>query len=261
MAATKSIERTAQWLATASNAVAFTGAGISTESGIPDYRSPHGVWTKYKPGYFDEYLRSAAGRKRYWQQKSEGHNQMVSATPNEGHRTLAKWEAVGHLRGVVTQNIDGLHQQAGNEHVLELHGTARRIACLNCRFQALADRYVAGFLETSRVPDCPQCGGLLKHATISFGQGLPEDVLRTAAEWCRCAELLLALGSSLAVTPAADLPRIAKDAGAKLVIINRDPTPLDSIADVVIHDSIGEILTRIEEFRRDQGKDANQHSR
>ena len=261
MTSVEEIESTANWLASASNMVAFTGAGISTESGIPDFRSPLGVWAKYKPVYFDEYLRNADGRKRYWQQKSEGHDQMVSAAPNEGHKTLAKWEVAGNLRGVVTQNIDGLHQQAGNKHVLELHGTARRIACLNCRFDALADSYVATFLETSRVPDCPQCGGLLKHATISFGQGLSEDVLRTAAEWCRGAELLLALGSSLVVTPAADLPRIAKDSGARLVIINRDPTPLDSIADVVIHDSIGKVLTRIEKLRCGRGKDANQHNR
>ena len=257
----ESIESTGNWLARASKAVAFTGAGISTESGIPDFRSPQGVWTKYKPVYFDEYLRSADGRKRYWQQKSEGHSQMVNATPNEGHKILAEWEAIGHLRGVVTQNIDGLHQQAGNNQVLELHGTARKIACLNCRFHASADPYVAAFLETSRVPDCPQCGGLLKHATISFGQGLPADVLQMAAEWCRDAELLLALGSSLVVTPAADLPRIAKDSGAKLVIINRDPTPLDSIADVVINDSIGKALTRIEQFRTGEGKDANQRNR
>jgi NAD-dependent deacetylase len=261
MTSAHSIESTANWLASATNAIAFTGAGISTESGIPDFRSPHGVWAKYKPVYFDEYLRSAAGRKRYWQQKSEGHSQMVNAMPNEGHKVLAKWEAIGHLRGVVTQNIDELHQQAGNKQVLELHGTALRITCLNCRFNALADSYVADFLETSHVPDCPQCGGLLKHATISFGQGLPEDVLGMAAEWCRRAELLLALGSSLVVTPAADLPRIAKDSGAKLVIVNRDATPLDSIADVVIHDSIGKVLTRIDEFRSGKGEDVNQHSR
>lgn len=256
MTSNKNIETTANWLASATNAVAFTGAGISTESGIPDFRSPQGVWTKYEPVYFDEYLRSASGRRRYWQQKSEGHSQMVNATPNEGHETLAKWEAAGHLRGVITQNIDELHQQAGSQQVLELHGTARRIACLNCRFNAVADPYVADFLETSRVPDCPQCGGLVKHATISFGQGLPADVLRTAAEWCRGAEVLLALGSSLVVTPAADLPRVAKDFGAKLVIVNREPTPLDAIADVVIHDSIGKVLTHIEEFRGGQGKDA-----
>lgn len=258
MTTSETIERAANWLAGSKNAVAFTGAGISTDSGIPDFRSPGGVWTKYEPVYFDEYVRSPAGRQRYWQQKSEGHHQMVNALPNDGHRMLANWEAAGHLLGVVTQNIDGLHQRAGSKQVLELHGTACRVACLSCDFRDVTDKYVDTFLETSQVPNCPRCGGLLKHATISFGQQLPDDVLRTASEWCHRADLFLALGSSLVVTPAADLPRIAKGAGARLIIINRDATPLDSIADLVIHDSIGKVLLGIEEVRAADGKDAAQ---
>jgi NAD-dependent deacetylase len=261
MSAIDTFKRAADWLQNAANAVAFTGAGISTESGIPDFRSPHGVWTKYEPVYFDEYLRSSDGRQRYWRQKCEGHHQMVSAMPNEGHQVLAKWEAAGHLRGVITQNIDGLHQQAGSQQILELHGTARKVACLSCEFRDVADKYVDAFLETSIVPGCPQCGGLLKHATVSFGQQLPEEVLRTASAWCHRAELFFALGSSLVVTPAADLPRIAKGSGARLVIINHDPTPLDSIADLVIRDSIGKVITRIEELRSTDGKDAQQGNR
>ena len=261
MSATNTIERVADWLRNTVNAVAFTGAGISTESGIPDFRSHQGVWTKYQPVYFDEYLRSPAARQRYWHQKCEGHHQMVKAVPNEGHKILAKWEAGSHLRGVITQNIDGLHQQAGSKHVLELHGTAREVSCLRCEFHDAADPYVDAFLETSVVPSCPQCGGLLKHATVSFGQQLPGEVLQMASVWCQRAELFFALGSSLVVTPAADLPRIAKGSGARLVIINREPTPLDSVADLVIRDSIGKAMTRIEELRCADGKDAQQCNR
>jgi NAD-dependent deacetylase len=228
------------------NTVIITGAGISTESGIPDFRSPGGVWARYQPVRFPDFLTSAAARVDYWRQKSEGHEQIMRARPNTGHAMLAAWEQRGLIRGVITQNIDGLHQLAGNANVLELHGTAREVACLGCRFRAAADPYVTEFTRTQNVPTCPRCGGLLKHATISFGQQLPLDVLSAADRWCRQAELVFVLGSSLTVSPAADLPRIAVGCGARLIIINRTETPLDKIATVVLRENLGESLQLID---------------
>jgi NAD-dependent deacetylase len=240
------LSQVARWLASSRSAVVLTGAGISTESGIPDFRSPGGVWSKYRTVYFDEFLASAHGRYEYWRQKCEMHREFGSAQPNVGHEVLVRWETAGRIRGVITQNIDGLHQMAGSRHVLELHGTARQAACLDCAARYDINPLVAQFLATNAVPDCAACGGRLKHATVSFGQMLPPDVLMEATRWSRDVDLMLAIGSSLVVTPAADLPRIAKDHGARLVIINRDPTPLDSIADAVLRGSIGETLTAID---------------
>ena len=245
---TVAITRVAAWLASAERPVVFTGAGISTESGIPDFRSPGGIWSKYRTVYYDEFMSSAEARHEYWRQKSEGHREFAAAEPNGGHRVIAAWEAAGKLRGVVTQNIDGLHQIAGNQNVLELHGTARKIQCQDCGARYEADPLVADFLSTDRVPVCRQCDkGRLKHATISFGQTLSAEVLQQAAQWCQEADLLLAIGSSLVVTPAADLPALTKQRGGRLVIINRDSTPLDTMADEVVHESIGATLTAIAE--------------
>jgi NAD-dependent deacetylase len=173
------------------------------------------------------------------------HADFAAAQPNAGHQVLARWEAAGRIRGVITQNIDGLHQLAGNRRVLELHGTARQAACLDCAARYDINPLVAQFLLTNAVPDCPACGGRLKHATISFGQMLPPAVLMEATRWSREADLIFAIGSSLVVTPAADLPRVAKERGARLVIINRDPTPLDSLADSILTDPIGQALEQI----------------
>jgi NAD-dependent deacetylase len=238
-------ETVATWLAAARSAVVLTGAGISTESGIPDFRSPGGVWSKYRTVYFDEFLESADARYEYWRQKSEMHGEFAAAEPNLGHRVLADWEAAGRIRGVITQNIDGLHQLAGSQRVLELHGTARQAGCLDCRARFAIEPFIAQFLADDRVPDCPDCGGRLKHATISFGQMLPPEVLMEATRWARDADLMLAIGSSLVVTPAADLPRRAHEHGARLVIINREPTPLDSIAAATLRDPIGEVLKAV----------------
>jgi NAD-dependent deacetylase len=234
----------AKWVSSANAAVVFTGAGISTESGIPDFRSPNGIWSKAQPVYFDDFLRSAQSRKEYWRQKSIAHADFAAARPNDGHRVLADWETAGRLRAVITQNIDGLHQEAGSRRVLELHGTAREIGCLACGQRSPADRWVTQYLETHVVPDCPECGGLLKHATISFGQALDEGVLEESLRLSRQSDLFLAVGSSLVVHPAAGLPEMAKENGARLVIINRDPTPLDGIADLVVREGIGATLTR-----------------
>ncbi len=229
----------AKWIASASSAAAFTGAGISTESGIPDFRSPNGIWSKASPVYFDDFLQSSAARQEYWRQKSIAHKDFAGAQPNAGHAVLAAWESDGKLRGVITQNIDGLHQAAGSRRVLELHGTAREVSCLSCARRWPAEVWVDNYLETRLAPNCPDCDGLLKHATISFGQRLDETVLESAIQLARDCDLFLALGSSLVVHPAAGLPSIAKDHGARLIIINRDPTPLDDMADLVIRESIG----------------------
>lgn len=234
------------WLMTAQNAVAFTGAGVSTESGIPDFRSPGGVWSRSNPVMFQDFLESPDARREYWRQKAESHAGMFQAKPNVTHQALARWEELGILRGVITQNIDELHQKAGNRNVLELHGTAMKIGCLDCGARFPADPMVRDFQETRNVPPCPDCGGLLKHATVSFGQNLTEEVLQTAAQWATEADVFLTLGSSLVVFPAAQLPEIAKQRGARLVILNRDPTPLDDMADLVINAPLGEVMETVE---------------
>lgn len=239
------LETVAGWLAGARFAVAFTGAGVSTESGIPDYRSPNGVWSRTQPVLYDEFLRSPEARLDYWRQKAQSHVEFHSAEPNVTHAALADWESSGMLRGVITQNIDGLHRCAGSRQVLELHGTAREIACLSCDWRCDADPMVREFNAAGVVPSCPRCRGLLKHATISFGQPLSADVLGSAMRWSRDADVFLVLGSSLVVEPAASLPRIAKESGARLAIVNREPTPLDALADVVVHAALGETVARI----------------
>lgn len=240
-------QRVAEWLAASSRSVVFSGAGLSTASGIPDFRSPGGIWSKYQPVYFDEFMASPSARHEYWRQKCEAHREFADAAPNRGHAILANWQQRGRLRGVITQNIDGLHQLAGSSEVLELHGTARAIACLDCQARYEPEPLVAQFQEQDQVPPCPACGGRLKSATISFGQMLPPDVLEAAAAWSGESDLYLALGSSLVVEPAASLPRLARDSGARLVIINRDPTPQDRQADIVIHADLVETLTGIDQ--------------
>jgi NAD-dependent deacetylase len=238
----------ADHLTSARAAVVFTGAGVSTESGIPDFRSPGGVWSRRKPVLFDEYLRDPEARLEYWRQRAETHGGFAAAKPNVAHRAFARWESTGRIRGIVTQNIDGLHQLAGSKNVLELHGTAREVACLDCAARYDAERMLREFQESETVPRCPKCGGLTKHATISFGQSLSPIVLQTAMRWSREADVFLAIGSSLVVTPAAELPVLAKKSGARLIILNREPTPLDGIADDVIRDSIGEFVQQIDGF-------------
>jgi NAD-dependent deacetylase len=245
-AATEVLQRVAHWLRQARSAVVFTGAGISTESGIPDFRSPGGVWSRYRTVYYDEFMNSAEARHEYWRQKCEAHREFADALPNVGHQALARWEALGWVRGVITQNIDELHQLAGSQQVWELHGTARKAGCLDCHARYDVAAFVERFLATQQTPDCPACGGRLKHATISFGQPLQPVVLQEAFQASRQADLFLAIGSSLVVEPAASMPVRAKQSGGRLVIINATETPLDSIADVVIHARIGETLAAID---------------
>lgn len=240
------IERVAGWLRQAQHAVIFTGAGMSTESGIPDFRSPGGVWSRNRPVLYDDFLASAQARHEYWRQKSEAAEDFLRAEPNAGHLTIARWEDDGRLVAVITQNIDGLHQQAGSRRVLELHGTARWIKCVDCEERFEPKPLIAVFREQQSVPACPTCGGRLKSATISFGQVLPSDVLDESIELAHASDLFLAIGSSLVVHPAAGLPEVARRAGAKLVIINRDPTDQDATADAVIREPIGATLTQID---------------
>jgi NAD-dependent deacetylase len=227
------------------HAVAFTGAGISTESGIADFRSPGGIWSRYQPVFYNDFLENEDARRQYWLMKKEGYHELKNAKPNEGHHALAKLEAAGKIVAVITQNIDGLHQDAGSRRVLELHGTNRYALCLECGARLDLDG-IQKILESGvEIPLCRHCGGLLKMATISFGQSLPADVLAEAFDLAMGTDLFLALGSSLVVEPAASIPLQAKNNGARLVIINNSETPLDEIADIVVRQSIGATMSQV----------------
>jgi NAD-dependent deacetylase len=201
--------------------------------------------------YYDEFLASPEARHEYWRQKAISHRDFVKSKPNVGHLILASWQSAGRLRAIITQNIDGLHQESGSRRVIELHGTARHVSCLDCGERYDADPLVEQFLADDAVPPCPDCGGRIKHATISFGQPLAPEVLEEAMRLSQEADLFLAMGSSLVVQPAASLPLLAKRRGARLVILNRDPTDQDALADIVIHASIGEALTGIDACLRE----------
>ncbi len=238
----------------ATGIVAFTGAGISTESGIPDFRSPGGIWTKYKPIDFGEFVASEEARRESWRRKIGSDRTMSKARPNRGHLALAELRRLGKLRAVITQNVDGLHQESGipDDEVIELHGNATYGACLECRQRYELDPIVAAFREREELPVCTRqnlagetCGGIIKTATISFGQAMPEVAMRRAQEATLAADLFLAIGSSLVVYPAASFPALAKQAGARLVILNREATDLDGIADLVLHAEIGPTLGAI----------------
>jgi NAD-dependent deacetylase len=235
----------------AGTVVGFTGAGVSTESGIPDFRSPGGVWTRYDPRNFefDRYVADPAVRELSWEMRREFF--ATQASPNPAHRAFARLEAAGRSPGVVTQNIDGLHQDAGSARVVELHGTARRVMCLGhhpvsepdgCGWEEphtwAFERLDAG----ERDPRCPACGGLVKSATVSFGQMLFPGVVDEALEMVAGADLLVVVGSSLQVYPAAALPLHALDHGARLVIVNDEPTPYDEAADLVVRGRAGAVL-------------------
>lgn len=242
---TQAIESLSRTWSAAGCVVAFTGAGMSTESGIPDFRSPGGVWSRYQPVTIQEFLASHDARKRFWQIRRESYDEFVAARPNAGHLALARLEERGRLAAVITQNIDELHQLAGSRRVLELHGTARRVVCLSCDRRYTAEEIQRRLVTSEEAPVCDSCGGWLKSATVSFGQALPEDVLAESVKLARQCDLFVAIGSSLVVEPAASLPRIARSRGARLAIITRSDTPLDPMADWVIHRSIGETFERL----------------
>ena len=226
--------------------VAFTGAGISTESGIPDFRSPGGIWTKFRPIEFSDFLASEEMRRESWRRKFATDATMKAATPNAGHRALARLVADGRMTAIVTQNIDGLHQASGvpDAQVIELHGNTTYAACLDCRRRHELDWVRQIFADNETLPLCMACGGMLKTATISFGQAMPEAEMERAREVVMAADLMIALGSSLVVYPAAGFPIMAKRQGARYVIVNREPTEQDEIADLVINAEIGATMSR-----------------
>ncbi|MDP9366637.1 MAG: NAD-dependent deacylase [Chloroflexota bacterium] len=233
--------------------VAFTGAGISTESGIPDYRGPGGVWERQAPPTIGDFRENPETRRAYWERRRDGYPTMAAAEPNPGHRALVALERLGRLSAIVTQNIDGLHQKAGSDpdRVIELHGTTHAVRCLDCGRSwpaaAIQRRLEAG----DRLPACEVCGGPLRAATVLFGEPLPAEALRRAAQVTRDSDLMLVVGSSLVVNPAAQLPRLAKQVGARLAIVNRTPTLLDTLADVRAWGEAGETLTGLVEGLRE----------
>ena len=234
-------------IAVARRIVAFTGAGISTESGIPDFRSPGGVWSQMQPIRFQEFVDDIKRRREAWNRVFSDRAGWTGREPNAGHMALKRLEDQGKLGCVITQNVDNLHQASGLDahRVIELHGNASYATCLSCgnRYE-FADLRQA-FLATEQPPACVDCGGLIKSATISFGQQMPAGAMRRAeAETLNC-DLFLVLGSSLVVYPAAEFPLLAKRNGATLVIINREPTDQDEYADLVLHDEIGPTLSDI----------------
>jgi len=233
-------------IGSAKQIVAFTGAGISTESGIPDFRSPGGIWTRYKPIYFDDFMASDEMRRESWRRKFATDETMLNAEPNAGHRALAKLVEQGRMSAIITQNVDGLHQRSGvpDAKVIELHGNATYASCLDCGHRHELAPIRTAFLGKGVLPLCEKCEGIVKTATISFGQAMPEIPMIRAQEAALACDLLIVLGSSLVVYPAAGFPRMAKRNGARFVILNRDPTDQDDDADLVIHNEIGPTLSR-----------------
>ncbi|MFQ5850116.1 MAG: NAD-dependent deacetylase [Candidatus Binatia bacterium] len=227
--------------------VFFTGAGISTESGVPDFRSPGGIWTRYTPVYFSDFLDSEAARIRYWKMKKETHELYRNVQPNIGHYSIQAFEKRGQLLGLITQNVDGLHSLAGvsDEKTVELHGTDRKVTCLRCGKDFGVDEILEMISGDFTPPVCDHCGGYLKPATISFGQQMPLEAMKRAQELSETAEVFIVVGSSLQVQPAASFPVVAKQNGALLAIINRDPTPLDSLADFNFRGAIGEFFRQL----------------
>ncbi len=237
-------QRLGEMIEASHGTVVFTGAGISTESGIPDFRSPGGIWTKYQPIPFRDFIASPEARRQSWRRKFKTEDTFTTAKPNQGHRAIARLVRRGKVGTVITQNIDGLHQASdiADDRVIELHGSTHHAVCLECGQRHELEPIRRAFLADETLPLCAACGGMVKTATISFGQAMPErEVARAEAEAMAC-ELFLAIGSSLVVYPAAGLPVLAKNNGARLVILNRTPTDMDGLADLVINAEIGATL-------------------
>src|SRR5215471_9437356 len=240
------LETVGKWIEQSRRVVALTGAGISTESGIPDFRGPKGVWTQNpkaeKLSDIRYYMVDPEVRRLAWQQRLS--HPAWQAKPNPGHLALVALEQSGRLHALVTQNIDGLHQLAGNspDKVVEVHGTMHDVVCMNCSWRGPMQATLARVRAGEEDPDCTSCGGILKSATISFGQALVPEVIDRAMRAAEEADLLLAIGTSLNVYPVANAVPIAKSAGARVVILNGEPTPMDDVADEVLRGMIGEVL-------------------
>ena len=231
----------------AQRAVVFTGAGISTESGIPDFRSPGGLWTKYQPIDFSDFLASEEMRAESWRRKFATERTINEAFPNAGHKAIAKLVREKKVSSVITQNVDGLHQTSGvpDEQVIELHGNTTYASCLDCKTRYDLAPIREAFMAYATLPTCTKCKGVVKTATISFGQSMPPEEMRRAQSETKACDLFIAIGSSLVVYPAAGFPVYAKESGAALVIVNREPTDLDDLADLNLHREIGQTLSAV----------------
>ena len=241
------IDKAAEIIAAANKVVVFTGAGVSTESGIPDFRSPGGIWTKYQPIMYQDFMASEEMRRESWRRGKETYHLFAEVEPNPAHHAVAELERLGKLDCVITQNIDNLHQKAGAspELVIELHGTAMWVLCMRCG-KKWPRAEIQEWLEAGvEIPCCDECGGIMKSATISFGQAMPEREMAEAQARSRRAEAFIVIGSSLVVYPAAHLPLTAKRSGAKLIIINLAETAFDPYADVLIQGKAGEVMQKI----------------
>lgn len=243
----RSVQKAAELVRNANRIVVFTGAGISTESGIPDFRSPGGIWDRYKPVDFSEFVASREARERYWIRSRETYPVLAAAQPNPAHLAIVELERMGKLDCVVTQNVDGLHQKAGTspEKVIELHGNTHWVVCLSCDHRSPRAQWQSILKSGVAVPECPDCGGILKALTVSFGQPMPEWETAEAIRRSAQCDLFIAIGSSLVVFPAAQMPLYALQAGAGLVVVNLTPTYVDDRADVVIRDKAGPVLSAI----------------
>ena len=243
------IAKGVQLIKEAEKILVFSGAGISTESGIADFRSPGGVWSKYDPSdfYFDKIISSEKTREKYWEMSAEFYATIKDAVPNRAHLAIRALEDRGKLLAIVTQNIDSLHHKAGNspEKIIEIHGTALSVSCLNCGKKYGREEIQIRLNSGVKVPYCDLCAGILKPDTISFGQAMPEDKMADAFAYARECDLCMVLGSSLVVYPAASVPLHAVQNGARLMIINRDETPLDAEADLVCHESVSVALDQM----------------
>lgn len=230
----------------ASNVVFFTGAGISTESGIPDFRGPNGIWKQMTPIDFSDFVASEEVRKESWRRKFSS-DLMTGAEPNSGHQAINRLYELGKVSYVITQNVDGLHQRSGlpDDRIIELHGNANYATCLDCHRRYQLKEIEAIFTQNETLPYCDDCGGIIKTATISFGQAMPQKPMYLAQQATLGADLFIACGSSLTVYPAASFPRVAKQQGASLAIINNESTDLDPVCDVVLHAPIGKTLSAV----------------
>ncbi|MBK3663472.1 NAD-dependent protein deacetylase [Bradyrhizobium diazoefficiens] len=238
------VERLGDMIASAKIIVPFTGAGISTECGIPDFRSPGGIWTRNRPIPFDEFVASQDARDESWRRRFAMEEVFAAARPGRGHRALAALHRAGKVPAVITQNIDNLHQASGfaPDRVIELHGNTTYARCIGCGQSYQLDWVKRSFDQDGSAPNCTACDEPVKTATISFGQAMPEDEMQRATALAQACDLFIAIGSSLVVWPAAGFPMMARNAGARLVIINREQTEQDDIADLVIRHDIGETL-------------------
>ena len=236
------IAKGAAMIKDAQKILAFSGAGMSTESGIPDFRSAGGLWEKYDPSdfYYQKILSDERARTKYWEMIKDVYGILEKAPPNSAHKAIKTLEDSGKLLAVVTQNIDGLHHEAGNSEgkIIEIHGTVATISCLSCGKQSLKKEIIERLDSGEKVPYCNDCSGILKPDSISFGQAMPEDKMTRAIMHARDCDLCIVLGSSLVVYPAASIPDFAVQGQAKVMVINRESTSLDRSADLVIHDSV-----------------------